>query len=113
MEPKWSPKGAKWRPNGVQRVPNGAQMGRRWGADGVQMEPRRGCGNEVEKSRSTAGKGRANGIHMAPFLEPCAYFWDVFSVFFQGRFLIDLLMVFGLIFVRFFHVFFDDFWTLF
>jgi hypothetical protein len=46
---------------------------------------------------------------MAPFSEPCGVFWGKFSMFFQGRFLIDFLMVFGLILGQFWGMFLMSF----
>ena len=77
MEPKGCQMEPKWSRNGAQRVPNGAQMEPKWSPEEV-AEMR------SKKRRSTPGKGRANGSQMGPFLEPCANFWDVFSMFFSA-----------------------------
>ena len=77
---KWSPKGAEWSPN---FAPNGA--------------PKRLRKLDRKKDAAPRERGEHMGPKRAPFSEPCGVFWANFSMFFQGWFLIDFSMVFGLI----------------
>ena len=83
MESKWSPKGAKWSPNGAPKRLR--ELGR--------------------KKEGHPGNSQATGPIFGLFLESCAVFLGNFFDFFQGRFLIDFLMVFGFILGRFWGLF--------
>ena len=103
-------KGAKWDQRGAQNDQNGSQEhqnGATWrpgeGQDHPKDVSREGSAKRSKKRRATAGKTQATGTNMASFLEPCGVFLGYFPMFFQGRFLIDLLM-----FVRWN---FDGFWV--
>ena len=109
-----------------QRVPKGsqtAQMGPqlpKLTPKGIQKEPNvdhgeprspkiRVQGGVREKVKKKNGLGRETLKQIIPklhnFGSHVAYSGVIFSMFFQGRFLIDLLMVLGLIFDGFWDVF--------
>ena len=56
--------------------------------------PAEGSRTKSKKRRPGAGNRRPQGRHLDPKIDMFAHFYVIFSMFFQGCFFIDFLMVF-------------------
>ena len=101
MGPKWCPKRPKW----ISRAPKWSQMATMGRPRSPKRRVQGGVREKVEKKdappRETAKQMDAK-LHN--FWSYVVHFGVIFSMFFQGCFLIDLLMVLGLMFDGFWNV---------